>query len=382
MGSPIQSSRCGLTDIFVTKLNSAGTALVYSTYLGGSNEDLGRGIAVDAAGSAYVGGFTRSPNFPMVGSPIQSVLGSSFGDAFVTKLNPTGTALIYSTYLGGSTDNYGLGIAVDAAGSAYVTGFTYSSNFPGTAGSSIQSTSGGSMDAFVTKLNPTGTALVYSTYLGGSGSDVSYGIAVDAAGSAYVTGTTGSLNFPGTAGSLIQSTMGSFDTAFVTKLNPAGTALVYSTYLGGSGGDRTNGIAWSTGSAYVTGYTFSSNFPVTAGSFSQSLVSGRDAFVTKLNPAGTALVYSTYLGGNGADEGDGIAVDAAGSAYVIGQTTIQAFPSQRRTPSRARMAVVSPTPSLPSSTRPGRPSSIRPFLEATAGNKGSESPWTRLVAPT
>jgi hypothetical protein len=332
-GGPIQSSCCGPNDIFVTKLNPAGTALVYSTYLGGSNEDLGRAIAVDAVGSAYVIGVTRSPNLPMMGSSIQSVLGSSFGDAFITKLNPTGTAIVYSTYLGGSTDNYGLGIAVDAAGSAYVTGFTFSSNFPGTAGSSIQSTSGGSMDAFVTKLNPTGTALVYSTYLGGSGSEVGYGIAVDASGSAYVTGTTGSLNFPGTAGSLIQSTMGSFDTAFVTKLNPTGTAIVYSTYLGGSSGDRANGIAVdAAGSAYVTGHTFSSNFPVTAGSFSQSLVSGRDAFVTKLNPAGTALVYSTYLGGNGADEGDGIAVDAAGSAYVIGQTTHPSFPVTAENP--------------------------------------------------
>ncbi len=327
VGSSIQSSCCGPQDIFVTKLNPAGTAIVYSTYLGGSGDDMGRGIAVDAAGSAYVNGFTRSPNFPVVGSLIQSMLGSSFGDAFVIKLNPTGTALIYSTYLCGSTDNYGLGIAVDAAGSAYVTGFTYSSNFPGTAGSSIQNTSGGSMDAFVTKLNPTGTAFVYSTYLGGTGSDVGYGIAVDAAGSAYVTGTTGSLNFPGTAGSLIQSTMGSFDTAFVTKINPAGTALVYSTYLGGSSGDRANGIAVdSTGNAYVTGHTFSSNFPVTAGSYSQSLTSSRDAFITKINSAGTALVYSTYLGGNGADEGNGIAVDSTGNAYVIGQTTHPSFP--------------------------------------------------------
>lgn len=327
VGSAIQSRCCGPQDIFVTKLNPSGTAIVYSTYLGGSDDDMGRGIAVDATGSAYVNGFTRSPNFPVVGSPIQGTLGSSFGDAFVIKLNPTGTTIIYSTYLGGSTDNYGLGIAVDAAGSAYATGFTYSSNFPGTAGSSIQRTSGGSMDVFVTKLNPTGTAIAYSTYLGGNGSDVGYGIAVDAAGSAYVTGTTGSLNFPGTASSLIQSTMGSFDTAFVTKLNPAGTAIIYSTYLGGSGGDRANAIAVdTTGSAYVTGHTFSPNFPVTAGSFSQSLVSGRDAFVTKLNPSGTALVYSTYLGGNGADEGDGIAVDAAGSAYVIGQTTHPTFP--------------------------------------------------------
>ena len=328
-GGPVQSRCCGPNDIFVTKLNAAGTALVYSTYLGGSDEDLGRAISIDAAGSAYVTGHTRSSNFPMVGSPIQGTLSSSFGNAFVIKLNPAGTTLSYSTYLGGtSDDSYGHGIAVDTTGSAYVTGRTSSSSFPGTAGNSIQSTLSGFTDAFVTKLNPAGTALIYSTYLGGSVDEVGNGIAVDTAGNAYVTGATTSLNFPGTVGSLIQSTSGSVDDAFVTKLNPAGTALIYSTYLGGNLGDEGLGIAVdATGSAYVTGRTSSLNFPITAGNSVQGSAAGLgDAFVTKLNPAGTALAYSTYLGSHRADEGNGIAVDTAGSAYVTGQTTFPDFP--------------------------------------------------------
>jgi len=287
---------------------------------------------VDQAGQAYVTGFTNTQyGFPGITvSSIQSTFGGSggigYGDAFVTKLNAAGTALVYSTYLGGSGDDAGYGgIAVDTAGQAYVTGFTFTtSGFPGTGGSLIQSTFGGVQDAFVTKLNAAGTSLVYSTYLGGSGTEVAVGIAVDTAGQAYVTGftdTPGS-GFPGTAGSLIQSTNGGgvYD-AFVTKLNAAGTARVYSTYLGGSGIDTGVGIAVDqAGNAYVTGQTnTTSAFPGITGSAIQSTNDGDyDVFVTKLNAAGTALVYSTYLGGSGVDNGSGIAVDWAGNAFVTG----------------------------------------------------------------
>ena len=335
-GSLIQNTNGGGNDVFVTKLNAAGTALVYSTYLGGSGDDQGWGIAVDTASNAYVSGFTSTPGsgFPgTAGSLIQSTFGGGgiYGDAFVTKLNTAGTALIYSTYLGGSGNDasYGSGIAVDTLGQAYVSGFTDTpgSGFPGTAGSLIQNTNGGGQDAFVTKLNAAGTALVYSTYLGGSGTDIGYGIAVDQAGNAYVTGQTNTSGsgFPGTAGSLIQSTNGGgpWD-VFITKLNAAGTARVYSTYLGGSGDDSGRGIALDTaGQAYVTGYTDTpvSGFPGTAGSSLQSTNGGgQDAFVTKLNAAGTALVHSTYLGGSGDDQGSGIAVDTASNAYVTGST--------------------------------------------------------------
>ena len=328
-GSAIQSALGGIADAFVTKFNAAGTEILYSIYLGGSDWDQGDGIAVDAVGNAYVTGLTLSSNFPgTAGSAIQSALGGAM-DAFVTKLNATGTALVYSTYLGGNRDDVGNGIAVDEAGTAYVTGETSSSNFPGTAGSAIQSTLSGIADAFVAKLNATGTALVYSTYLGGNGADAGNGIAVDTAGAAYVTGSTSSSNFPGTAGSAIQSTLSGSNDAFVAKLNAAGTVLAYATYLGGSGLDLGLGIAVDTaGNAYVTGNTSSSNFPGTAGSLIQSTFGGgfEDAFVTKLNAAGTALVYSTYLGGNGVDVGFGITVDAAGTAYVTGTTGSSNFP--------------------------------------------------------
>jgi uncharacterized protein (TIGR03437 family) len=322
--SAYQATLQGTYNAFVTKLTPAGNALVYSTYLGGSNVDEGHGIAVDGAGSAYVTGYTGSDNFPTQ-SPYQATHQGGL-DAFVTKLTPAGNALVYSTYLGGRGDDYGgQGIAVDGAGSAYVTGYTNSTNFP--TQSAYQATfQGGPFDAFVTKLTPAGNALVYSTYLGGSGDDAGWGIAVDGAGSAYVTGETYSPNFP--TQSAYQATFqgGTYD-AFVTKLTPAGNALVYSTYLGGSSYDYGYGIAVDgAGSAYVTGYTNSTNFP-TRSSY-QTYQGGDDAFVTKLAPAGNALVYSTCLGGSGSDHGQGIAVDAAGSAYVTGWNWSANFPTQ------------------------------------------------------
>ncbi|WP_432661808.1 SBBP repeat-containing protein [Wukongibacter baidiensis] len=318
--NPIQPVIGGGSDAFVTKVNPAGTALIYSTYLGGSSFDSGNGIAVDNTGSAYVTGQTNSINFPLI-NPIQPAIGGS-SDAFVTKVNPAGTALIYSTYLGGSGFDRGLGIAVDNTGSAYVTGTTSSLNFP--LMNPIQPAIGGSSDAFVTKVNPAGTALIYSTYLGGSSIDEGFDIAVDNTGSAYVTGRTSSINFP--LMNPIQPVFGGSGDAFVTKVNPAGTALIYSTYLGGSAFDRGFGIAVdNTGSTYVTGRTDSANFPLM--NPIQPVIGGSaDAFVTKVNPAGTALIYSTYLGGSAFDRGLDIAVDNTGSAYVTGRTDSANFP--------------------------------------------------------
>jgi hypothetical protein len=318
--------RTGSEDTFVMKLEPGGTALVYSTYLGGNGKDSGLSIAVDAIGNAYVTGFTDSTNFPATAGAFQT-RSRGFEDAFVTKLNSNGTALLYSSYLGGNGTDAGQGIAIDSAGNAYVTGTTFSTNFPTTAGAFQTAPGAGFYDAFVAKLSPTGAALVYSTYLGG-GYDAGTGIAVDVEGSAYVTGTTDSASgFPITAGAF-QTTYGGGDgDAFVTKLNAAGTALIYSTFLGGSGYDFGYGIAVDTaGYAYVTGFAGSTNFPATPGAF--QTVSGGiyNAFVTKVSPAGTALVYSTYLGGNLADQGRGIAVDSAGSAYVTGMTSSPNFP--------------------------------------------------------
>jgi hypothetical protein len=312
-------------DIFVAKLNPTGTALSYSTYLGGSSYDYGYSIAVDASGSAYLSGSTNSADFPTTAGAFDSTANGG-RDAFVTKLNPTGSALSYSTYLGGRGDEAG-GIVVDASGSAYISGFTYSTDFPTTGGAS-DTTANGDADGFVTKLNPTGSALSYSTYLGGSSFD-SAAIAIDGSGSAYVTGSTYSTDFPTTPGAF-DTTANGDDDAYVAKLNATASALTYSTYVGGAGYDSGGGIALDAGgSAYLTGSTESADFPTTAGAFdtTKNGFFAADPFVTKVNPTGTALSYSTYLGGRGRDGGSEIAVDASGSAYVNGQTISNEFPT-------------------------------------------------------
>ena len=305
-------------DGFVTKLNSSGNALVYSTYVGGSDTEFCYAIAVNSSGNAYVTGYTTSSDFPTEGA-YQTYQGSQ--DGFVTKLNFSGNALIYSTYLGGSDRDLGLGIAVDGSGNAYITGFTVSSDFP-TVGE--YQTYQVKEDAFVTKLNSSGNALVYSTYLGGGATDVGKGIAVDSSGNAYIVGYTSSSDFP-TEGEY-QTDQGGLD-AFVTKLNSSGNALVFSTYVGGSSGDEGWGVAIDgSGNAYITGFTHSTDFP-TERAF-QADQDTIDAFVTKLNSSGNALVYSTYLGGSDRDFGFGIAVDDSGSAYITGRTESSDFPTE------------------------------------------------------
>jgi hypothetical protein len=321
--NPLQASLGGVQNAFVTKINAAGSALVYSTYLGGSGDDLGYGIAVDGAGNAYVTGVTNSTDFPTT-NPMQASNGGGAFDAFVTKINAAGSAYVYSTYLGGSGDDIGNGIAVDGAGNAYITGYTTSTNFP-TINPLQPSYGGGIADAFVTKINAAGSALVHSTYLGGSGLDSGRGIAVDGSGNAYVTGSTGSTNFP--ILNALQASYGGGQDAFVTKINAAGSAYGYSTYLGGSGTDFGIGIAVDgSGNAYLAGYTVSTNFP-TANLLQASNAGGSDAFVTKINAAGLVLVYSTYLGGKENDLVFGIAVDGSGNAYVTGQTGSTNFPT-------------------------------------------------------
>jgi Ca2+-binding RTX toxin-like protein len=310
--------------------------LAYSTYLGGGNTDYAFGIALDAAGSAYVTGTTFSSDFP-TNNPLLPANAGYF-DTFVTKLTPSGRALAYSTYLGGSNGEDGYGIAVDVAGSAYVTGKTNSSDFP--TKNALQPMFGGHADVFVAKLKPSGDALAYSTYLGGSGFDSGYGIAVDSAGSAYVSGNTCSTDFP--TKNALQPTYGGGQLevcgdALVAKLTPSGDALAYSTYLGGGDGDLGSGIAVdAAGSAYVTGQTTSTDFP-TKNPLQGSLRGAGNAFVAKLTPSGQALAYSTYLGGSSghsccawddSDGANGIAVDGEGSAYVTGHTVSTDFPTK------------------------------------------------------
>jgi hypothetical protein len=337
--NPVQSANAGLSNVFVAKINPTGSALVYSTYLGGSYFDNGYGIAVDSAGNAYVTGVTTSNNFPTTPGAFQTICngGSNcglYGDAFVAKIDPEGSALVYSTYLGGSLggggNDRGTGIAVDSTGHAYVTGFTDSTDFPtkNPLQPVISNPSGNvppAFDAFVTKINAAGSALVYSTYLGGSQEELGNGIAVDGAGRAYVTGLTCSTDFP-TMSPLQPANAGGCD-AFVAKISAGGSALVYSTYLGGKGTDSGNSIAVdSSNNAYVIGNTGSIDFP-TKNPLQPANGGGTDAFVAKINGAGSALVYSTYLGGKGSDRGFGIAADSAGNAYITGDTNSTNFPT-------------------------------------------------------
>jgi len=313
----------GREDAFVTKLNASGSALAYSTFLGGSDLDQGLGIAV-REGRVYVTGRTESPNYPTTPGAFDTTFNGN-RDAFVTKLNASGAALAYSTFLGGSDSDEGLGITV-REGRAYVTGATLSANYPTTSGA-FDTTFNGVFDAFVTKLNASGSALVYSTFLGGSDLDQGESIAVDREGRAYVTGLTQSADFPTTLGAFDRTFNGPND-AFVTKLNASGAALAYSTFLGGSDIDLGGDIAVSgRGSAYVTGFTGSADYPTTSGAFDTSYNGSIDAFVTKLNASGAALAYSTFLGGSDQDEGLGIAVDGEGRAYVTGQTRSANYPT-------------------------------------------------------
>jgi hypothetical protein len=317
---PIQAKFAGNEDAFVAKLNAAGSHLVYSTYLGGRSLDQANSIAIDSAGEAFVTGITASTNFPTA-SPFQAA--NAFGDdAFVAKLSADGTALVYSTYLGGSAADQGYSIAVDGAGDAFVAGYTTSTNFP--TASPFQAANGGGYDGFVTELNPAGSALTYSTYLGGSSSDVAQSIAFDSAGEAFVTGYTTSTDFP-TASPLL-AYAGAND-AFVVKFSAAGSPLIYSTYLGGSSDDIAQSIAVdSAGEAFVAGYTASTNFP-TASPVQSANAGSNDAFVTKINSAGSALVYSTYLGGSSSDSANGVVLDRFAQAFVAGGTGSPDFPT-------------------------------------------------------
>jgi RHS repeat-associated protein len=323
-----QSTFTGTMDAFVSKFDPTGK-LIYSTYLGGNGLQEGAAIAADAAGNAYVTGDTTATNFPVTAGAYQTARAGSL-NAYVTKLTPGGNSLGYSTYLGGSGSDQGMAIAVDNAGNATAAGLTSSPNFP--TKQPFQATLQGSSAAFVTRLNATGSGLVYSTYLGGNGTSSAGGVALDSAGSAYVTGSTTASNFP-TVNAVQPNYVGRGD-AFITKLTysqATGLQPVYSTYLGGNGLNAGSGIAVDGyGRAYVTGYTSSANFPTRNAiqpTYQGGSSSGTDAFVTRLTAAG-ALDYSTYLGGSGDDYGRGIAVDTAGNATIAGQTTSKNFPTK------------------------------------------------------
>lgn len=328
--SPIQQAVRGDADAFVAKLNADGQTLVYAALLGGADFDTGYRIAVDAQGNAFVTGETRSTDFTTV-APLQRFAGPGRGggDAFVAKIAPDGSRIIYATYLGGGGPDAGYGITVDGAGAAYVTGYTASDDFPGAGGS--QHGRAGDTDAFVAKVSPDGASLVYATYLGGRASDSGSSIVVDPAGNAYVVGATGSADFP--LAHAVQSTFNAgaqtailpqgLRDAFVTELSPDGRQLLFSTYLGGTGEDRGLGIGRdAAGSIYAGGQTSSFDFPLLrplqdhyAGDNNGTVT---DSFITKFAPGGTSVLYSTYFGSVSSDNLHDLAVDAAGNVYFTG----------------------------------------------------------------
>nr|NIM14529.1 hypothetical protein [Candidatus Aminicenantes bacterium]NIM81267.1 hypothetical protein [Candidatus Aminicenantes bacterium]NIN20666.1 hypothetical protein [Candidatus Aminicenantes bacterium]NIN44445.1 hypothetical protein [Candidatus Aminicenantes bacterium]NIN87264.1 hypothetical protein [Candidatus Aminicenantes bacterium] len=297
--------------------------MAYSTYLGGSGDEYAYGLAVDSSGCAYVTGDTTSTDFPTLNSYQTD---QAAADAFVTKFSSSGNSLIYSTFLGGSSDDRGLNILVDDSGQAYVVGWTESSNFP--TKNAYQATyGGGSKDVFVAILSSSGSSLAYSTFLGGNGDDRGYDIALDSSKNIYIAGRINSTNFP--TKNAYQGTFGGGNwDASVTKIDSSGSSLVYSTYLGGSGRDIGTGIAVNGSTAYIAGRTTSTDFP-THNQYQGSYGGGEfDAFVTKLSSSGSSLVYSTFLGGDDIDAAYGIAVDSSGSAYVAGDTSSTNFPTK------------------------------------------------------
>ncbi|WP_158939559.1 DUF11 domain-containing protein [Streptomyces sp. NRRL S-87] len=318
------------TDGFVAKVAPDGTSLVYCGYLGGGLLDRGLGIAVDSDGAAYVSGETLSTDFPVTGSLDTTANGGL--DAFIAKVNPSGSALEYAGYIGGDSLERGRSVAVDSSKAAYVGGVTSSNQatFPETVGPDL--THNQDLDAFVAKVHPDGNSLVYAGYIGGQQEDEAYGIAVDSAGAAYLTGHAVSTEttFPVTVGPDLSHNggPGGGGDAFVTKVNPSGAALDYSGFIGGDSTDFGFGIdVDATGAAYVTGQTRSTEttFPVAVGpDLTHNGGPGGltdDAFIAKVQPGGATLGYAGYIGGNGVDIPRGVAVDSAGAAYITGQTT-------------------------------------------------------------
>ena len=344
--NPVPAAHGGGADIFVAKLNSIGSELIYSTYVGGSGNEYYpalRPITVDSTGNVYITGSTTSADFPVTPGAFQAAFAGGGSDAFVTKLTATGDSLVYSTYLGGgragrlccAASDLGTAVAVDLDGNAYVVGFTDADDFPVTAGVFQVAPGGGGSDGFITKLNATGSTLVYSSFIGGGSSDHPTTVAVDLTGNAYVSGSTGSANFPTTAGSYQTAYGGGENDVFITKINAQGAALLYSTFLGGS--DRDDVLSMhldDLGNVYVAGRSGASdmaligNFPITEGAF-QTVARGRiEGFVAKLNASRNNLVYSTYLGGSGSESLNGLAVDSLGQAYIAGSTDSADFPTQ------------------------------------------------------
>ena len=327
--NPHQGSSGGGKDVFVSKLNPQGSALIFSTYIGGSGDDENAtmaGLTIDNAGNAYITGPTKSTDFPLQ-NPIQSTYGGGNFDSFIAKLNSSGSALEYSTYIGGSDFDMTGGIVIDNADNAYVVGFTRSTDFPTL--NPFQNSNGGGFDFFLTKVNSTGSNWEYSTYLGGSGDDFGGGIDVDRQGNIYVTGGSASSNFP--LQNVYQTSLGGANSAIVSKFNSNGSALVYSTYFEANIGPNQIKVD-AGGSAHIIGNNDINWGPPNLPLMNpvRALYGGGnfDIFLTKFNSAGSALEFSTFLGGSARDDGHKLALDGLGNIYITGRTQSTDFPMQ------------------------------------------------------
>ena len=326
----LQTASGGGTDAFVTKLTADGSGLVSSSRFGGEADDEGQAVVLDALGDAIIAGRTRSENLPVVSGP-QQRFGGGPSDAFVASLNAQGTTLLMSSYLGGRGTDYARDVAVDSASAAYVTGYTDSADFPATPGA-FQRSKGSADDVFVSKVDPLSSALVYSTFVGGSGSESGAGVAVDTTGAATICGGTSSPDFPVTPDTVQPNYTGGsggllFGDGFVLRLAPGGGSLLYSTFLGGDGGDACFDVALDgAGNAYVAGATTSGDFPVTCEIGVQFGGGFSDAFVAGLDPTAKRLLFSGYVGGNGFDQGLAVGIDPGGVLTIAGTTASQNFP--------------------------------------------------------
>ena len=315
------------SDVFVFKMNPDSSSLLFSTFLGGKDDDWGNGIVVDGGGNVYVTGWTENSStpFPTTDGSFDTTH-NGVNDSFVCKLNNDGNSLVYSTFIGGEKLDFSNDIEVDLDGNVYITGHTNSAmHFPTTEGANDTTHNGGNFDAFACKIDPNGSSLIYSTFLGGFHWDMGFGIALDTDDNLFVTGFTMSMDFPTTAHVFDRSFNGGED-VFVSKINKDGSELLFSTYIGGSLSDEGNEIVtdqWSC--PYIIGYTGSQSFPTTEGA-NDTEINGTDVFVCKMDSYGSDLIYSTFIGGNGSEAGLDIELDKNGNVYSTGNSFSDDFP--------------------------------------------------------
>jgi len=315
-----QTTFGGASDVFVAKFNSTGSSLIWGTYYGGTNNDYGNGIAIDASNNVYITGITYSNLSIATGGAYQTNNGGS-QDAFLAKFNSTGSSLLWGTYYGGTNNDFGQGIVVDASNNVYITGYTSSGSSIATGGAYQTTFGGGGQDAFLAKFNSTGSSLLWATYYGKTNTDQGNGIVLDSGNNVYITGSSDSFQSIATAGAY-QTNFGGGNDAFAAKFNSTGSSLLWATYYGGTGNEYGYGIAIDVGNnIYITGSTTSTSSIATGGAYQTNFSGGNDAFVAKFNSTGSSLIWGTYYGGTNNDYGHGITIDASNNVYITGYTS-------------------------------------------------------------